>query len=146
MNSSLDIWILLYSILFMNINWEVERLQRVLFAQTWEMQAANDLKYKQKTDYNISQSTIQRLEESSGNERRVAENEKNQLRSMVSEKFKPLFFRSCSFYYYCYISVKSTDVIMSPLNCFYIIDHRTLLIFFCKPKYNNCLWICLPDG
>lgn len=66
------------------------------------MMAANELKYKQKYEYDISQLIIQHLEESSENDRRAAEKKDSRLRSSVNKPNRiiiSLFLFSCFIFF-----------------------------------------------
>jgi hypothetical protein len=68
----------------MNINWEVERLMRVFFVQNKMMLASNRLSAERDISVLNNQHQIKLLETLSENEKKLAESEKIQLRSLVS--------------------------------------------------------------
>jgi len=71
-------WSLISTIVFMNINWEVERVSRVFFVTNKSMLAANRLSVELENMHQINL-----LKNLSENERKLADSEKNQLRSLM---------------------------------------------------------------
>jgi hypothetical protein len=81
-----QIWTLLYSLVFMNISWEIERLMRVFFVQNRLKLAADrrDAKRKHSNDILVLKDVHKVNMVKLVNEKRLAESEKMQLRSLVS--------------------------------------------------------------
>ena len=87
----LQIWTIAYSLFFMNISYEVERLMRVAFVQTSAMLAAERLKLirdlQREAEVNLTQlrnrHELEIVEVSAENERKLREKENFQLRSLM---------------------------------------------------------------
>jgi hypothetical protein len=81
-----QIWTLLYSLVFMNISWEIERLMRVFFIQNNLKLAADrrDAKRKHSNDILVLKDVHKVNMVKVVNEKRLAESEKVQLRNVVS--------------------------------------------------------------
>ena len=87
----LQIWTIIYSLFFMNISFEVERLMRVAFVQTRAMLAAERSKLirdlQREAEVNLTQlrnrHELELLEVSAENERKLREKENFQLRSLM---------------------------------------------------------------
>jgi hypothetical protein len=81
-----QIWTLLYSLVFMNISWEIESLMRVFFVQNRLKLAADccAAKRKHSNDILVLKDVHKVNMVKLVNEKRLAESEKMQLRSLVS--------------------------------------------------------------
>jgi hypothetical protein len=81
-----QIWTLLYSLVFMNISWEIERLMRVFFVQNKLMLEADRICSNR--IYNEDMAVVNEVHQNkmlkASNEKQLVEYEKTQLRSLVN--------------------------------------------------------------
>jgi hypothetical protein len=111
----LQVWSLLSALVFMNMNWEVERLMRVFFVQNKLMLAANRSSIKLENLHNINL-----LKASSENAKKLAEAEKKQLRSLVH----------CDLIYCVFALVRVTYLSDYELKSFFITHLQQLKFIF----------------